>query len=78
MPIHKHDSKCCNFLKTVNNVDWYHCPNCDGGTILGRKSDEPSDYWSMTVGIVKRWEAQQFEPTDFGKAAQQIIKELKL
>ena len=78
MPTHKHNCESCKHIKTVNNVDWYHCPKCDGGTLVGRRSDEPSDYWSMTVGIIKRWEDEKYDGTEFCKMAQQIVKENNL
>lgn len=56
-PQYKHNCNGCVFIEqseaTGRVIDWYHCPRCDGGTIVGRASDEPSDYWSMPVGVIK-------------------------
>jgi len=58
---YKHD---CDQCIWVGWVPWreaqdgygnmYYCPRCDGGTIVIRYGDEPSDYYSSPIGASDR------------------------
>lgn len=41
-PQHQHDCGMCRFIGTIDKFDLYICKD----TILLRRSDEPSEYWS--------------------------------
>lgn len=59
---YKHDCKNCEWVgwyphsKPYGNV--YICRNGKDETLIIRYSDEPSDYWSMPLGISRRGPVQ--------------------
>jgi hypothetical protein len=75
-PKYKHDCRECRFLRTENGADWYYCPKCDGGTIIGRFGDEGYAYWSSPIDIILRWTKEGYDGTEFAKVAQKLVEEM--
>src|SRR5688572_30134387 len=63
MPTFTHDCDDCRFLGTIkvksfrfpkkeSTIDSYHCPLCDGGTIVLRYGNNGPDYASMPIDSI--------------------------
>jgi len=46
----KHDCKECEWVGWISNSKLGNVYICQGKTVVIRYSDEPSDYWSSTIG----------------------------
>jgi len=55
-PIFKHDCQNCKFLGHLESdiCDLYICPKDESSDVVCRFSDEPSDYRSMLMSVVRR------------------------
>lgn len=77
-PVHQHDCQRCRYLghTRIDNheVDVYHCPDSDGGSMVLRYGSEGPEYWSMLVGLLR-------QASDYGStratAALEALEETK-
>lgn len=68
---YRHDCDSCRFLGADSQHEWYFCKGIKSphGTIIARSGDDPGDYWSCPLDVLK---------TADGPASQTMVEAKRL
>lgn len=50
-PRYRHDCDSCIYLGAFGRFDLWHCPHCDGGSVIARYGDEGAQYASGPINL---------------------------